>query len=168
MRRQHGAAERVGEEGLQPLAGNAGLRGAAERIGHRARRRRRLGHGVGPRAADLVLVLGDVGEVREVAEGADDADRLVRRQAAHGGLQFLPRRLVGIAVEQHAGASDVLDQLEHRIAFLVAHRLAEDAPEQPRVVAQRHVLLGPISFFDMSIGLMGCLSLPDLSDRCTD
>ena len=140
MGRQHGAAERVGEERLQPLTGNARLRGAAERIGHRARRRRRLGDVVGPHAPDLVLVLRDVGEVRKVAEGADDADSLACRQSAHRGLEFLPRRLVGIAVEQDAGPSDVLDELEHGIAFLVAHRLAEDAPEQPRIVAQRHVL----------------------------
>ena len=32
---------------------------------------------VGAGAADVVLVLGDVGEVREIAEGADDLDALV-------------------------------------------------------------------------------------------
>ena len=155
MRRQHGTAKRAREEGLQPLAGNTGLRGAAERIGHRALRRRHLGDGEGPRAADVVLVLGDVGQMREVTEGADDAKGAIHRQAAHGGLQFLPRRLVGVTMEQHPGAADVLDQVEHGVTFLVAHRLAEDAPEKPRVVAQRHVLLGrfPIGRFDLVHGL---------------
>ena len=116
--------------------------GATERIGHRALARRRLGHGVGAGAADVVLVLGDVGEMREIAEGADDAERLIGRQAAHDRLQLLPRGLVGVAVELHAGAPDVLDQLEHRVAFLGPHRVAQDAAEQPDVVAQREVLLG--------------------------
>ncbi len=131
------------EEGLEPLAGNAGLRGAAQRIGHRARRRRRLGDGVGPRAADVVLVLGDVGEVREMAEGADDADGLVL-SAGRSWLACSSCRAASSASRWNstAGPADVLDQLEHGIAFLVAHRFAENAPEQPRVVAQRHVLLG--------------------------
>ena len=89
-----------------------------------------------------MLVLGDVGEVREIAEGADDAERLVGRQAAHDRLQLLPGGLVGVAVELDAGAPDVFDELEHRIALLGAHRVAQDAPEQPDVVAQREVLVG--------------------------
>jgi hypothetical protein len=34
---------------------------------------------VKPAAANVLPVLGDIGEVRKVAEGADDADRLVVR-----------------------------------------------------------------------------------------
>ena len=142
MRRQDRAAQSVGEERLQLLPRDAGVAGAIERVGHRALPRRRLGHGVGAGAADVVLVLGEVGEMREIAESADDAQRLVRRQAAHDRLQLLPGGLVGVAMELHAGAPDVFDQLEHRLAFLGPHRVAQDAPEQPYVVAQRQVLLG--------------------------
>ena len=123
-------------------ARNAGAAGAIERVGHRALPRRRLGHRVGTGAADVVLVLGEVGEMGEIAERPDDTQRLPRRQAAHDGLQFLPGGLVGVAMELHAGAPYVFDQLEHRIALLGPHRVAQDAPEQPYVVAQRQVLVG--------------------------
>ena len=68
--------------------------------------------------------------------------RLVGRQAAHDRLQFLPGGLVGVAVELDSGAPYAFDELEHRVAFLGPHRVAQDAPEQPDVVAQRQVLLG--------------------------
>ncbi len=142
MRRQDRAAQSVGEECLQLFPGEAGVAGAIERVGHRALPRRRLGHGVGTGAADVVLVFGEVGEMREIAESPDDAQRLIRRQAAHDRLQLLPGGLVGVAMELDSGASDVFDEFEHRIAFLGSHRVAQDAPEQPYVVAQRQVLLG--------------------------
>ena len=142
MRRQDRAAESVGEERLQLLPGKPDAAGTIERVGHRALPRRRLGHGVGTGAADVVLVLGEVGEVREIAERPDDTQRLTCRQAAHDRLQLLAGGLVGVAVELDSGAPYVLDQLEHRIALLGAHRVAQDAPEQPYVVAQRQVLVG--------------------------
>jgi hypothetical protein len=40
-------------------------------------------------------------------------------------------------VKPDRGLPDALDQVEHVGAFLVAHGIAEDAPEQPDVVAQR-------------------------------
>ena len=142
MRRQDRAAERVGEERLQLSARDAGVAGAIERVGHGALAGQRFGHGIGTGAADVMLVFGEVGEMREIAEGPDDAQRLVRRQAAHDGLQFLSGGLVGLAVELDSGAPDAFDELEHRVTFLGAYRVAQDAPEQPDVVAQREVLLG--------------------------
>ena len=41
-----------------------------------------------------------------------------------------------IAVEPDRGLPDALDQVEHVGAFLIAHGVAEDAPEQPDIVAQ--------------------------------
>ena len=49
---------------------------------------------------------------------------------------------VVVAVEPDRGLPDALDQVEHVGAFLVAHGVAEDAPEQPDVVAQRRILIG--------------------------
>ncbi len=141
MRRQDRAAQSVGEERLQLRPRNTGAAGAVERVGHRALSRRRLGHGVGTGAADVMLVLGEVGEMREIAESPDDAQRLVGRQATHDRLQFLPGGLVGIAVELHPRAPYAFDELEHGVAFVDPHRVAQDAPEQPDVVAQREVLL---------------------------
>jgi hypothetical protein len=76
-----------------------------------------LGHGVGTGAADVVLVLGDVGQVREIAEGPDDANGPVGRQAAHDRLQLLPGGLVGVAPELDPDAADVFDEVEHRLAL---------------------------------------------------
>jgi hypothetical protein len=50
--------------------------------------RRRAGQVVGAAAADVVLVLGDVGQLQEVAEGADDDLRRVARQRVEQTGQF--------------------------------------------------------------------------------
>ena len=75
MRGQHRADQGVGEESAQL----GGLMPALSRVGQRLGERARRGDEPAPRAAhlaDVVLVLGDVGEVREIAEGADDPDRV--------------------------------------------------------------------------------------------
>ena len=95
-----------------------------------------------PGAADVMLVLGDVGEVREVAEGADDLDGLAARQAVQRRFELAPRRVVLVAVEADRRLADALDDVEDRLAFLLADRVAEDPAEQADVVAQRKVLVG--------------------------
>jgi hypothetical protein len=96
-----------------------------------------------------MLVLGDIGQMREVAERADNADRLLGRQAADGILQLLPGGGLGIATEAKGGLPDLFDELEGALAFLRAHRLAEDAPEVPNVVAQRRI---PVPVFAIVCG----------------
>src|SRR5258708_38690514 len=58
------------------------------------------------------------------------------------GLEFLTRRYLGVAMEPQRGLADALDNSEDLIAFLVAHRFAEDTAKQPYVVTQRRVLVG--------------------------
>ena len=137
----------MGEEALELLARQSRLPRATERIGHRARTWCGLGLGIGAGTADVMLVLGDVGEMGEVAEGADDGEGAAHRQAAHDLLQLLARALVGVAMELHPGAADVLDQLEHFLAFLGAHGVAEDPAEQPDVVTQRGVFFRGLGGF---------------------
>ena len=48
-------------------------------------------------------------------------------------------------MEPDRGLPDALDQVEHPGAFLVAHGVAEDASEQPDVVAQPGVFLKRLS-----------------------
>ena len=90
---------------------------------------------------DVVLVLGDVGEVRKIAEGADDAHGLGGRHAVEDEFQLAPRRPVVVAMEPDRGLPDAFDQVEHVGALLIAHGIAEDAPEQPDVLAQPRVRL---------------------------
>ncbi len=53
----------------------------------------------------------------------------------------LARGAVLVAMEPDRGLPDALDQVEHVGALLVAHGVAEDAPEQPDIVPEPGVLL---------------------------
>ena len=74
--------------------------------------------------------------MRKIAEGAHDAHGLADRHAVEDDFELAPRRPVVVAVEPDRGLPDALDQVEHVGAFLVAHGVAEDAPEQPDVIPQ--------------------------------
>ena len=115
-----------------------------EGVGEGARTRRRASRHMGAVAADVVLVLGDVGEMREIAEGPHDRQRLVGRQAVEGRLELAPGAGLVVAMEADRGLADLLDQPEGLLALLLAHRVAEDAAEQADVVAQRLVLVGGV------------------------
>ena len=93
-------------------------------------------------AADVVLILGDIGEMREIAEGAHDRERLVGVEAVERRLEFAPRADLVVAMEADRGLADALDEVENLRAFLLAHGVAEHAAEQADVLAQRRVLLG--------------------------
>ena len=95
-------------------------------------------------AADVMLVLGDVGEMREIAESAHDRQRLVGAEAVEHRLEFAPRAGLVVAVEADRGLADLLDERVGLLALLLAHRVAENAAEQADVVAQRPVLFGVI------------------------
>ena len=129
----------------EPVGGDAGLLRPAEGMRQGAFARWRAGQVVRAGAADMVQVLGDVGEVREVAEGADDPGGLLGRQAVEQGLELVPRGLVLVAMEADGGLADALDQGEHGLAFLGPYRVAEDGAEQADVVAQRQVLVGDLA-----------------------
>ncbi len=139
-----------GEDGT-----DEGVLEKAPQIGRRdaggLRMRQRLGQGPCPRPtigdlarthlADVVVVLGDIGQVREIGEGAHDAHPLGDRQAVEHGFEFPPREPVFVAVESDRGLPDTLDHVEYVGALLVAHRIAENTPEQPDIVAQPCVFL---------------------------
>ena len=63
-------------------------------------------------AADVVPVLGQVGEMAEVGEGADHAHRLLAGERLEQALQRLVGLMVGIAAERHRQLADALDQFE--------------------------------------------------------
>src|SRR5580692_4200524 len=108
---------------------------------HRALARRRGGEGMRPGTADVVLVLGDVGEMREEAERTDQVQRLIARQGVEHPFELLPRGAVLVAAKADRALADALDGVERRVTLLLTHRVAEDAAEQPDVLAQRQVLV---------------------------
>ena len=114
---------------------------APQRMGHRAGARRRPRHHMGAIAPDMMLVLGDIGEMREIAIGAHDRQSLVGGETVEDRLQFAPGADLIVAVESDRGLADALDDFEHRGAFLLAHRIAENAAEQANVVAKGEVLI---------------------------
>ncbi len=138
---QHRADGGGFEEGTERIGGDAGVPGAAQRLRHRAVAWRRSGDRVSAGAADPVLVLGDVGEMRKIAEGADDLVRLGARQAIHDLAEFAPRGIVLVAAEAYRGLADLFDDVEDPLALLLAHGVAEDPAEEPRVLAQRSILV---------------------------
>ena len=145
VRGEHRAHQRAVEEVARaPSALDARLARAVEGEGERAGARRRAGLHVRAVAADVVLVLGDVGEMREVAEGAHDGERLVGGEAVERRLELAQGAGLVVAVEADRGLPDLLDERVGLLALLLAHRVAEDAAEQADVVAQRPVLFGVV------------------------
>ena len=142
---KHGADQRAVEECAERLRRDVRLADVladvVEGVGERARTRRGAGRHMGAVAANVMLVFGDVGEMREVAEGPHDRQRLVGRQAVEGRLELAPGAGLVVAMEADGGLADVLDEFKGLLALLLAHRVAEDAAEQPDVVAQRLVLV---------------------------
>src|SRR5208282_4578562 len=93
------------------------------------------------RAADVVLVLGDIGEMREKAEGADDLQRLGGGQTVEHRFESPARAGIFIAAKANRVLANMLDRVEDGRAPLFAHRIAEDAAEQPDILAQRQVFI---------------------------
>ena len=103
-------------------------------------------------AADVVLVFGDVGQVREIGERAHHRVGLFARQLVQQRGEFGAGLRVVPAAEAHRGLAHGLDHVEDFLAFLCAHDVAEQAPEQADVFLQRFVLVGAAR----GRGVLGC------------
>src|SRR5258708_17337063 len=88
----------------------------------------------------LVLILRDVGEVREVAERTHDGDRRLEVERVESRCELRARLRVAVAAEADRETAHVLDDLIEVVALGVAHRLAEQAPEQADVLPDRRVV----------------------------
>ena len=97
--------------------------------------RRFAGVDVNAAAALPVDVFGDVGQQREMAERPDDRDRQVDVDAVEHARHLGPIDLGATHPEGlHPGT---FDQVEHLVAVLLAHGVAEDGAQQPDVGAHR-------------------------------
>src|SRR6185312_8528204 len=146
VRREHRLDPDRGER-LRDLAPVRVLAGLGEEAADRRRQRARAAPKVVAVAADVVAVLGDVGEEREVAERPDHHHRLGGRE----GVQHLREALGGGGVLEATGGdrelADFLHQRERRLAFVGADRVAEDAPQEPDVLAQPGVFFESVVHF---------------------
>ena len=138
------ANESIREEALQRRPRNGRITRASKRVGHGAFARCRSGQRMGSGPADVMLVFGDVGQMRKVAESADDLDTLTVREAIQCRLELVPGGFIFVAVEADRGPANVLNDLENRLAFLAADRIAKNAAEKTDIVAQRQVFVGSL------------------------
>ncbi len=120
-------------------------RAARHRVGEEAAQGG--GQGLGPVApvlavaADVVAVLGDVGEQREVAERAHHHDRLVVGQGVQRLRERAPGGHVLQAAARHGELADGLDELVGRLTLVQLEGVAQDPAQEPDVRDQRGVLV---------------------------
>ena len=93
-------------------------------------------------APHVVAVFGDVGQVREIAEGADHAHRLLGGQVLQQAVQRAAGAAVLAGAEGHGELAHALHEIEGVGALQLADGVAQDATQQPDVLAQRVVLVG--------------------------
>ena len=136
-RHDHGA----GKEGAEARRRDARLTGAGEGMRQRAFARCRGAQGMGAGPADMVLILGDIGEVGKEAEGANNLQRLLRHQTVQRCFEIAPRRQILVSAEADRVLPNVLDSLEDCFPALLAYRVAKNAAEQPDIFAKRQVLV---------------------------
>ncbi len=149
MRREHRAHARVLQEFTQLAPVQAGSVDAREGMHGTALLRWIPREAVGPAAAILVHVLGDVREQREIAERAHDGERLRDAEAVEQRVQFGEDGgglLRGGAMKAHRCLPDRLHAVESGGAGLLAQHTAQRAAEEPRVFPQRQVLLLQLGF----------------------
>jgi hypothetical protein len=104
--------------------------------------RRRAGQVVGAAAADVVLVLGDVGQLQEVAEGADDG--LVVSRGSGSSRAASSARAAGSPSRAKRTAVCRTRSTMSKTASPSCSRTVspKDAAKQADVVAERFVLAG--------------------------
>jgi len=92
-------------------------------------------------AANVVAVLGDVGEQREVAERAHHPDCLLGGQRIERARQRRARRRVFLPAVGHRELADLLDALESFFALVGANGVTEQASEEADVLGEPQVLV---------------------------
>jgi hypothetical protein len=86
-------------------------------------------------AADVVLILGNIGKVREKPEGTNDLERLLWRQSVQCRFEIAARNGILVAAKSDRALANALDNSKDRLAALLAYRVAEDAAEQTDIFA---------------------------------
>ncbi len=91
-----------------------------------------------PAAADAVHLLRHVDHLEVGRERADEVPRRARRQGPQQRLQLAVGALVAFAMRDRQLARR-LDEVEQRLAALLAHELADELAEPMHVLAQRTI-----------------------------
>ncbi len=136
VRGEHRGDDRIAEIASQRAGCHAGRSDPVERPGEAAVSRWLAGDSRLSIAAAVVQVLGEIRQVREITECPRDDHRLLAAQAVQDALELTPGVDVLVAVKSDGGLAHVLDEVETWRPFLVPHRVAEQAAQQPDIVPQ--------------------------------
>ncbi len=102
--------------------------------------------------------------MREIAERAHHAHRLLGRERAQLFVERLGRAAVVLAAEFDGILADRFDNVENRIALLLAHDIAEQAAEVADVLEERLVLVFAAAAAGFVLG--GCTGVRRRRKRC--
>jgi len=92
-------------------------------------------------AANVVAVLGQIGQMAEIGERTDHLHRLISGQRLEQAFERPVGLLVGIASKRHRELTNLLDQFERGRAFLLPDHIPQDPSQQPDVADQRCILV---------------------------
>ena len=120
---------------------NPGIAQPVQCIGHATFTRRRTQKLVRTTAADMVLVLGNIGQMQEIAECAHHRDHRIARQAAQKGIELGAFGRIVIQVrsmtQPDGGLPDMLDERKAVFAFAITHDVAEQPAKQTDIFSER-------------------------------
>ena len=97
------------------------------------------------------------------AERANDLKRLLLRQSIQHRFEIAACRDILVSAEADGVLANLLDDVEDRLAALLAHRIAKDPTEQPDIVAQREIFVLGLDCFRFR---HGSPFLTDFIDGC--
>ncbi len=140
MRREHGLDEQPPDDLLHVREAQARLLQPLQRIEKSVRLRRARVAQVGAPAPDPVHLLGHVDHLEVGRERADEVARRARRELRQHVAQIADRLALAFAVGDRR-APRRLDEIEQRLAALLADELTDELPEPVHVLAKRLILL---------------------------
>jgi hypothetical protein len=92
-------------------------------------------------AAPVVMhILSDVGKLRKLAEGTHYRHSGFIAELIEDPVQLLPGLGILLAPEPYRCLADIFDQIECRLTFLLAQRIAQHPSEQADIFPQRIIL----------------------------
>jgi len=94
-----------------------------------------------------MLVLGDIGKLRKETERPHHRDGAHRVELVERGLEFAPGARVAVAAEADGVLPGAFDEIENRFPVLFAQGVAEYAPKEANILAQRRFLVRDAGFW---------------------
>ena len=140
MRSKHGRNQGHIKKFADLLHRNPGIVQSIKRIRHAAFLRRRPLEFMRTATADMVLILGNIGQMQKIAERAHHRDHRITGQSVEKGLElrtFLRLKLgIGVMAQQNRGLTDMLNESKTILTLTVAHHISEQATEQADVFSE--------------------------------